>query len=72
MKTLLTQIPQGFAKLGTAAMVAGALALSGCAATTTSQTVDTGSFSMPAYEQYQLSNGMTVYLMPQKIGRAHV
>ncbi|QYJ97439.1 insulinase family protein [Shewanella alkalitolerans] len=65
MKTLLTQIPQGFAKLGTAAMVAGALALSGCAATTTSQTVDTGSFSMPAYEQYQLSNGMTVYLMPQ-------
>ena len=65
MKTLLTQIPQGFAKLGTAAMVAGALALSGCAATTSSQTVDTGSFSMPAYEQYQLANGMTVYLMPQ-------
>ncbi|MGB0893013.1 MAG: M16 family metallopeptidase [Parashewanella sp.] len=47
------------------------LALAGCASTNTQQSssaavVDTGSFSMPAYEKIKFDNGLTVYLMPRK------
>jgi zinc protease len=45
------------------------LALSACISTpnqpTAAMTVDTGSFSMPAYEKLVLDNGLTLYLMPQ-------
>ena len=50
----------------TAIAVAGALALSGCATTQAPTTIDTGSFSVPAYQQVKLSNGLTVYMMPQR------
>lgn len=54
-------------KLITAMAVAGTLALTGCAANTeSSNTVDTGSFSVPAYQKVTLSNGLTVYMMPQR------
>ena len=55
------------------ALAIGGLTLSACNSTPStapqtpqSNTVDTGSFSMPAYEKYQLDNGLTVYLMQQK------
>ncbi|MGS0690620.1 M16 family metallopeptidase [Shewanella sp. 30m-9] len=53
-------------KLLTVVAVAGALALTGCAATDPAKTVDTGSFSVPAYQHVTLSNGLTVYMMPQR------
>ncbi|MCL1138106.1 M16 family metallopeptidase [Shewanella pneumatophori] len=53
-------------QLLTAIAVAGALTLSGCAATQAPATVDTGSFSVPSYQQVRLSNGLTVYMMPQR------
>ena len=47
-----------------------AVTLSACnstpASTVKAEMVDTGSFKMPSYESYQLANGLTVYLMPQK------
>jgi zinc protease len=46
--------------------IASVMALTGCAATDMkATTVDTGSFSMPAYQQMTLDNGLTIYLMPQ-------
>lgn len=53
-------------QLLTAVAVAGALTLAGCATTPVATTVDTGSFSVPAYQQVTLANGLTVYLMPQR------
>ncbi|GIU20727.1 MULTISPECIES: pitrilysin family protein [unclassified Shewanella] len=53
-------------KLLTAIAIASSLTLAGCAATQTSKAVDTGSFSVPAYQQVTLSNGLTVYMMPQR------
>ncbi|MCE9686064.1 insulinase family protein [Shewanella sp. AS16] len=51
-----------------ALLLAGSLTLAGCAATQKhagSSLVDTGSFSMPAYEKFTLDNGLSFYLMPQ-------
>ncbi|MDB2386654.1 insulinase family protein [Shewanella sp.] len=53
--------------------MAGLLAVTGCASTSPtpsaskvqSVAVDTGRFTMPKYEQLRLSNGLTIYLMPQ-------
>ncbi|WOT06922.1 M16 family metallopeptidase [Shewanella youngdeokensis] len=46
--------------------LASLMVLGGCATTDVhTKTVDTGSFSMPAYEQVTLENGLTIYLMPQ-------
>ncbi|QQX80626.1 insulinase family protein [Shewanella sp. KX20019] len=46
--------------------IASVMALTGCAATDVKpSTVDTGSFSVPAYQQVTLDNGLTIYLMPQ-------
>ncbi|WP_028769375.1 M16 family metallopeptidase [Shewanella fidelis] len=53
-------------QLLTAVAIAGALTLAGCATTPVATTVDTGSFSVPAYQQVTLANGLTVYLMPQR------
>ena len=53
-------------QLLTAVAVAGALTLTGCATTPVATTVDTGSFSVPTYQQITLANGLTVYLMPQR------
>lgn len=66
MKNFMTHIPQRLSRLTSMLMVVGAVALSGCAATNQTVSVDTGSFKMPAYEHYQLDNGLSVYLMPQK------
>ncbi|GIU42521.1 peptidase M16 [Shewanella colwelliana] len=66
MRQLMTHLPKKLTQLGTALAAAGAFALTGCATTTAPTTVDTGSFKMPAYEQYQLDNGLTIYLMPQR------
>lgn len=65
MKTQITRLMQPN-KLFTAMAVAGTLALSACTATQAPTTVDTGSFSVPAYQQVTLSNGLTVYMMPQR------
>lgn len=64
MKTL-THLSKSSNKLIVAIFIAG-MSLSGCATQTLPTSVDTGSFSMPAYEQLKLENGLTVYLMPQK------
>ncbi|MEZ9819343.1 M16 family metallopeptidase [Shewanella sp. 10N.286.45.A1] len=53
-------------QLVSAMTIASAITLTGCAATDMqSTTVDTGSFSVPAYQQLTLDNGLTIYLMPQ-------
>ncbi|MCL1079823.1 insulinase family protein [Parashewanella spongiae] len=54
-----------------ALVLGSSVALSACNSTPAPKiaevaAVDTGSFSLPQYEQYQLANGLTVYLMPQK------
>ncbi|ABV34875.1 peptidase M16 domain protein [Shewanella sediminis HAW-EB3] len=64
MKTL-THLSKSSNRLIAAIFITG-MSLSGCATQTVSTPVDTGSFSMPAYEQFKLENGLTVYLMPQK------
>lgn len=60
----LTSAP--LSKLAQVISLGAALTLGGCAATQTSDVVDTGSFAVPSYETYQLENGLTVYLMPQR------
>ncbi|RTR28858.1 M16 family metallopeptidase [Shewanella atlantica] len=64
MKTL-THLSKSSNRFIAAIFIAG-MSLSGCATQTASTPVDTGSFSMPTYEQFKLENGLTVYLMPQK------
>lgn len=66
MKHFINHIPQKLSRLASVFVVASAVGLAGCAATQQSVSVDTGSFKMPAYEHYQLDNGLSVYLMPQK------
>lgn len=53
-------------KLVAAFALGASLALAGCAATSPSKPVDTGSFAMPSYDKFVLDNGLTVYLMPQR------
>lgn len=67
MKTL-THLTKRSNKLIAAITLGSALALSACASTSTSNNpnVDTASFTMPAYEQLVLDNGLTIYLMPQR------
>ncbi|WP_394202518.1 M16 family metallopeptidase [Shewanella waksmanii] len=60
----LTSAP--FTKLAKAFTLGAAITLAGCATTQPSAVVDTGSFVVPDYETYQLQNGLTVYLMPQR------
>ncbi|MPY26763.1 insulinase family protein [Shewanella psychropiezotolerans] len=62
----LTHLTKRSNKLITAITLGSVLALSACASTQTSTSVDTGSFSMPAYEYLVLDNGLTIYLMPQR------
>ncbi|ACJ31400.1 Insulinase-like:Peptidase M16 [Shewanella piezotolerans WP3] len=53
-------------QLASAMAMASSITLTGCAATDIQSTpVDTGSFSVPAYQQLTLDNGLTIYLMPQ-------
>lgn len=61
-----THFTQRSNKLLTAITLGSALLLTACTSTTDSTHVDTGSFSVPAYEQVVLENGLTLYLMPQK------
>lgn len=53
-------------KLMLAMALGASITLSGCAATSTPKSVDTGSFAMPSYDKVVLDNGLTVYLMPQR------
>ena len=62
----LTHLTKRSNKLLIAIALGSVLALSACASTQTSTSVDTGSFSMPAYEHLVLDNGLTIYLMPQR------
>lgn len=64
MKTL-THLSIRSNRFITAIAVASSLLLSACATQTKTTTVDTGSFSVPQYEQLVLDNGLTLYLMQQ-------
>lgn len=64
MKQFISQMPAKLSTLALTALLAATLGLSGCT-TTQTPVSDSASFKMPAYERYQLDNGLTVYLMPQ-------
>ncbi|MFT5234779.1 MAG: zinc protease [Shewanella sp.] len=62
----LTHLSNRSNKLMAAMALGGMLMLSACANTAPDNVVDTGSFTVPTYQQYVLDNGLTLYLMPQK------
>ncbi|GGI82189.1 M16 family metallopeptidase [Shewanella gelidii] len=55
-------------RFAAASLVASAVLLGGCVSTgaTSPEQAAEASFSMPAYQAFQLANGLTVNLMPQK------
>ncbi|MCE9680111.1 insulinase family protein [Shewanella sp. AS1] len=62
----LTFSLNALSRLTSLVLIATSVILSGCAVQGPAVSIDTGSFKMPAYETYQLDNGLTLYLMPQK------
>ncbi|WP_372828703.1 M16 family metallopeptidase [Shewanella sp. UCD-KL12] len=61
----MTELSTRSNKVITAIVAASSLLLSACATQTETSRVETGSFSVPQYEQLVLDNGLTLYLMEQ-------